>query len=277
MRHSERMLWRKLVDRDPRWVRFADKLAAKEYVKERCPDLALPTVLWTGTDANAIPDALLRGDVYVKTNHASGFNIRVRDGDADRQKLKETTDKWLATSYGVRDGEWAYGKVERRLFVEESIGDVDTDMLEFQVRAGDGKCILGSVMGHAKTSRQWVVYLDEDGVPVRQVPGKAKGLRATLPEGLDIRAPYLEAVRHTRSLSKGVDYARFDFLWNGTTLYGGEITMYPGAGIGEITDPAMSAATMSGWRLECSWFLSTRQPWPASLYANALRRRLAEG
>ena len=46
--YSERMLWRKLFDRNPLFVTFADKLATKAWIAARCPDLAVPQTLWTG-------------------------------------------------------------------------------------------------------------------------------------------------------------------------------------------------------------------------------------
>lgn len=97
-----------------------------------------------------------------------------------------------------------------------------------------------------------------------------------LPPGLEIAAAYREACEHTRRLSADADYARFDFFWNGRELYGSEITVYPGAGIGPLDDPKLYSMVRAGWRLENTWFLTTPQKWPASLYASALKRRLAK-
>jgi len=160
---SERMWWRKFVDRSPLHVTFADKLATKEYIRARCPELAIPRTLWAGTDAADIPDDVLRGDVYVKTNNGCSFNYRIRGGAVDRAQLKKTTDRWMKYRFGKEHGEWAYWPIEPKLFVEEAIGDVEAGLLELQVRAGWGECILGLVLGYAKTPRRWAVYVDEDG------------------------------------------------------------------------------------------------------------------
>lgn len=276
VRVTERMLWRKLVDKNPLFGTFCDKLAAKDYVKARCPQLAVARTLWTGLNADEIPDEVLRGDVYVKASHGCDFNLRVSGGAVDRRYLRTLTDGWLAQSYGRVHGESAYFALVPRLFVEEAVGDTETGMVEFQIRAGRGKCILGSVVGHAKTPRQWAVYLDENGVARTTSVGVVQGLRPELPEGLDIKAAYREAWNFARILSADVDYARFDFLWNGATLYGGEITVYPGAGIGEIYDPEVNRLIHAKWLLENTWFLTTPQPWPVRVYANAMRRWLAE-
>jgi hypothetical protein len=273
-RYSERMLWRKIVDRDPKFVVFSDKLATKGYLQRICPDLPVPRTLWIGKDADAIPEEALRGDVFVKANHGYNFNYRTRGGRVDRAALKEKTDRWLGSVHGVSTGEWAYSRVEPKLFVEEAIGDAEGDLIEFNVRAGNGRAILGSVIGHNKTPNQWVVYLDRDGQPTAGATDKAGAPVPTLPDGLDVRRPYRLALRCTEKLSVGVDYARFDFMWNGTELYGGEITVYPSAGYQEIVDPTIHLAIMTGWDLRTSHFLTRPHTGISRIYADALRRRL---
>ena len=167
--YSERMLWRKLVDRNPQFVLFSDKLATKEFIRNRCPDLPLPRTLWVGHDTDAIPDALLQGDVYVKANHGCNFNHRIRNGQYDRAVLRQKTRRWLDSVYGKKAGEWSYAEVEPKLFVEEAVGDAEVDLLEFQVRASNGNAMLGSIMGHAKTPAQWYDYLDPEGNPAPKV------------------------------------------------------------------------------------------------------------
>lgn len=273
-RYSERMLWRKIVDHNPKFVVFSDKLATKGYCQRICPDLPVPRTLWSGTDADAIPEEILRGDVFVKANHGYDFNYRVRGGRVDRAALKEQADRWLRSVHGLSTGEWAYSRVEPTLFVEESIGDAEGDLIEFNVRASDGRPILGSVIGHNKTPAQWVVYLDLDGNPTAGATDRAGTPAPPLPDNVDVRRPYQLALRYTERLSVGVDYARFDFMWNGTDLYGGEITVYPSAGYQEITEPSIHSAIMTGWDLRTSHFLTTPHTGIRRVYADALRRRL---
>jgi len=273
-RYSERILWRKIIDHNPKFVVFSDKLATKGYCQRICPDLPVPRTLWIGTDADAIPEEVLRGDVFVKANHGYNFNHRVRGGRVDRAALKEKTDRWLTSVHGVSTGEWAYSKVEPKLFVEEAIGDAEGDLIEFNVRAGNGRPIFGSVIGHNKMPNQWVVYLDLDGNPTAGARDKAGTSAPPLPDSIDVLRPYQLALRYAGQLSVGVDYARFDFMWNGTDLYGGEITVYPAAGHQEIVEPTIHSAIMTGWDLQTSHFLTTSRTGIGRIYADALRRRL---
>ncbi len=275
-RYSERMLWRKIVDHNPQFILFADKLATKAFLKNRCPDLPVPRTLWIGRDANAIPDELLRGDVFVKANHGCNFNHRIRGGQCDRGALRAKTERWLGSVYGRKGGEWAYSKVEPKLFVEEAVGDAEAGLIEINVRACNGKAIMGSVMGKCKTPNQWAVYLDPEGAPTLGMRDPEGSPISPLPKGLALMEPYHRAVQFAQKLSVGVDYARFDFLWNDAELFGGEITVYPAGGFLDPANSSVNAVTMTGWDLRQSHFLKAHHTGWMRIYADALSRRLKE-
>jgi hypothetical protein len=227
-----------------------------------------------GDDADAIPDALLRGDVYVKANHGCNFNHRVRNGQYDWAVLRQKTRRWLASVYGKKAGEWSYAEVEPKLFVEEAVGDVEAGMLEFHVRASNGQAMLGSVMGHAKTPAQWCDYLDPEGNPASGVHDPEGSPIVPSPRALTVIEPYRRAVQYARRLSVGVDYARFDFMWNGRELFGGEITVFPAAGMADPANSRARAILLGGWDLMRSHFLKSEHAGWTRLYADALKRRL---
>ena len=274
MRYTDRMLWRKIVDRNPDFVTFSDKLATKDYINRICPELPVPRTLWVGSSADEIPDALLRQDVFVKASHGSSYNFRTRGAPCDRRALRVLTDKWLTSIYGVASGEWPYAMVKPRLLVEEPVGDAEADLLEFNVRASNGNPVLGSLLGRAKLPGERLYYLDAHGAVTRGMSDPEGSPVMPLPPGLEIVEPYRRAVEFTRRLSAGVDFARFDFFWNGTTLYGGEITVFPAGGTSEPASRRLDAALCDGWDLRQSHFLKTRQPGLVGIYAGALRRRL---
>lgn len=170
---------------------------------------------------DAIPDECLQGDVLVKANHGCDFNYRVRGGRWDRSVLREKGQRWLTSVYGKLTGEWGYSQVEPKLFVEEAVGDEDAGLIEFQVRASNGTAMLGSVMGHCKTPAQWFAYLDPDGNQTLGMNDPDGSPIVPSPRALAAIEPYLRAVEYTRRLSVGVDYARFDFMWNGRDLLAG--------------------------------------------------------
>ncbi len=277
-RYSDRMVWRKIVDRNPLLVTFTDKLGGKDYVRRVCPDLPVPKTLWVGTDANLIPEEILQRDVFIKANHGCDFNHRTYGRPCDRTALAALTSGWLKKNYGHdgAGGQWTYDRVDRKIFVEETIGLKGPELIEFNVRASNGRAMLGSVMGKVKTPDQWYYYLDPQGRAtwgMSDLPGDA--IKPVPPE-LDIAKPYEQAVRFTERLSRGVDYARFDFMWDGEALFGGEITVFPAAGGDDPLHPHVIRTMDEGWDLNQSHFLQTPQSGWRKIYANALKRKLQQ-
>ena len=275
VRFSERMSWRKAVDRNPHFVVCSDKLASKAFVQRTCPDLALPATLWVGTDARDIPDELLRRDVFVKANHGCGFNFQTRGAPCDRAALAKLCRRWLKTKFGVETCEWPYFRVERKLFVEETIRlEGVSELLEFNIRANNGHAILGSVLGKAKMPEQWHFYLDPEGRPTRGMTDPAGGIIKPIPAHMNILEPFRQAVAFAQRLSQGVDYARYDFLWNGRTLFGGEITLFPAGGFDDALNPDTDLALLAGWNLLDAHFFRAPHRGLKRIYAAALRRHL---
>ena len=273
-RYSEWMLWRKLVDRNPQFGVFCDKLAAKEFMKNRCPDLPLAPTLWIGYDVEQIPAGLLKGDVFVKANHGCDYNFCIRDGQFDRAALLAQSRRWLSSIYGVKDAEWGYSQVKPKLFVETSVGDAKKDLLEFQIRISNGRAILGSVMGHSKMPEQWHAYLDPQGKPALGMGDPEGTIPVASARVAPAIAPYLRAVDYAQRLSAGVDYVRFDFLWNGHELYGGEITVYPAGGSSDPANSTTHALMLSSWNFRQTHFLKSRHTGWMGCYARALDRQL---
>jgi hypothetical protein len=138
-RFSERMLWRKLFDRDPIFVTFADKLAAKAWIARHAPELPTPRTLWAGERAEDIPHALLRPGVIVKTNHGSGFALPIRAVPPAREEVVTAARRSLARQFGRHRGEWMYAQVPRRIFVEELVSDGDAELMDLRLFAGGGR------------------------------------------------------------------------------------------------------------------------------------------
>ncbi len=273
--YNERMLWRKAVDHNPLFVVCADKLSAKAYVRQRCPEAAQPRTLWTGVDVDAIPEELLRGDVWVKASHGWNTNIEIAGGAVDRAALKQATEIWIKTVHGRRFHEWSSLRLKPRLFVEEAIKPARGELWEIEVRVASGRFAFGSMVRQNKRPGMWRIYLDRDGRPPPEEQGGEGFGPDGFPGALDLLPAYHEAVRLAERIGGELDYARIDFLWDGERLFAGEITIYPSAGLGPLDYPTVRGAVLREWRLSESDFMRRRHPWPVSWYRNALGRALA--
>jgi hypothetical protein len=279
LRYNEKMLWRKVFDRNPLFVIFSDKLAAKAFVSRLCPDLLLPEVLWVGDDASRIPAALLERPVVIKASHDCNKNFFPRPGNSHRDLPIAKLNRWLRRVHGRSHLEWAYGLAARKLFAEALIvPDPGDEIIDLSVHAVDGVPVFIEAITGNKTTRKRKGYFRADGARWPELDRKTDDARYQLPQDFRLPPSYVDAIGHTKRLGAGVDYARFDFIAASDRLYGGEITVYPGSGIGRHADFLVYNAVLSDrWDLTRSWFLRSGHGGLRRHYAEALGRFLAGG
>ena len=86
--------------------------------------VAVPDVVWRSATAR-LPDnaAIEPGWYFLKANHGSRFNAQVQFplSEVERTRLEGLAAGWLETGYGLRDGEWWYSTIPRRIFLERSL------------------------------------------------------------------------------------------------------------------------------------------------------------
>ncbi|MBZ9676714.1 ATP-grasp fold amidoligase family protein [Mesorhizobium sp. ES1-1] len=266
--YHERMLWRKLVDRNPLFVTLTDKLAAKAYMRGADPGLKLPATLWSGSDPAAIPQALLDGDLVVKVNHGCDMNIFVSDGLPNRAAIIHRTNRWLKRRFGVRDGEWSYWPIVPAVFVEERLvlcgGTVATDIKVH---------VCGGIICHVwveDTQADRSLLFDRNAVPM---PGRDPDYPRedqALPVNERLLAHVREAISLAPRIAGDLDYIRVDFLVAEDGLYGGEIAVYTAAGYATWTNPAITAEIERCWQLGQSAFMRRQHRGFARLYAHSL-------
>lgn len=285
-RYHEKMLWRKIFDHSPQIAIFCDKLAAREFVRRRLPDLELPDVFWIGKQGDDIPDEILNEDVVIKCNHGCDYNFFWHPDTSDGAELRTLTQAWMNSTYGQTNYEWGYTQVPRRLFAERLIrGLSPAGVIDINVRASCGEAIFTSVIIRNKTPQKAAGYFDNEGNPLTFANSPlAPAANSTdnyeqLPDDLDCKEIIKKCVAAAKVLSKGVDYARYDFLSDGVRIFGGEITSYPASGLSHASRPGElgpDVVVNDRWDLQRSWFLSTPQRGIKGIYAHFLRQALGE-
>ena len=281
-RYNEKMLWRKLFDHNPLFVTFTDKLATKVLVSRICPQLRIAEVLWVGDDISTIPADVLERPIVIKANHGCSKNFFPKAGETGRDIPVKRINNWLGKVHGRNRLEWAYGLAERKLFAEELIlPDEGDELVDLSVHAVDGApMFIEAIIGN-KTANKRKGYFGTNGARWPELEAKRRKLRPSLPLPEDFRLPpsYADALVHTRRLSAGVDYARFDFITASDRLYAGEITVYPGSGsTTRHSDFLLCNAVVSDhWDLSKSWFLHSCHRGLRRAYAKALSRFLRYG
>lgn len=98
---------------------------------------------------------------------------------------------------------------------------------------------------------------------------------SALPDDWQPPAGFCKAVEYSTVLVRELDHVRCDFLCVGDKVWFSEMTPYNFSGLGSFASRAEEATVYSRWDLGRSWFLRTRHKGWKRLYANALRRVLA--
>lgn len=274
---NEKMLWRKVFDRNPDFVKFSDKLRAKEYVRQRVPGIAQSPVLWSGTSLQDLPEDLAGQRCFLKVNHSSGMNIALDIGSVDKHQLAKATRGWLAHRHHRIHGEWGYRRVNSKFFLEADISaGQGADLIDLNVYVFSNTVTLIVATIGEKTAGERVTLFDADGCRLDAMRLSNRGYARTLALPDDFELPLDAKILDQQALAiaNGNDHLRVDFMWNGEKLYFCEVTVYPGGGYRSYSDPEIVQLMGQNWNLADSWFLRTSQSGWRRRYAAWLRERL---
>jgi hypothetical protein len=276
---SDKYLWRKVFDHDPQFTVFCDKLAAKDYVASRCPDIPAARVLWQGNDIGQAPAELLKGPGFLKSNHGSGFYLRLDEKPRSLDELRAITAGWLRGWHHTKPrkwkyrGQWGYKNVKRTLFIEEDLRtDSGGPIVDFSVYVFCGKVTDFSVMFDHKTDHIRYARFDSSGRRSDCEPSTAKF--SPLARDFELPVNVTKICDSAIKIAGGSDHLRIDLMWNGRELYFGEITVYSHGGFLPMPDKALLAKMAESWDLRRSWFLSNPQTGWRERYAKWLKRTL---
>lgn len=237
--YGEKMQWRKLFDRNPLFPLFLDKIAVREYVREKAPDLRMSEALWIGTDPDTIPfDDLPEQYVVKPTGHSgASYFVQSRD-DAIPENIKAKCREWLSSPYPRKRKEWAYSKVRQQIMIEERIaGDSNMDAfrdMRFYVFDGQTRLIQAGapyIKDNKRKSLPVHTFYDEhwQQMPYYKIKAQTKIAKAE-PE-----PPMFSDMRDTANrLGRDLDHIRVDFYVLGEETYFSELTVYSGSGFSRI-------------------------------------------
>lgn len=233
--HNERIVHKKLFDRDPLLIITSDKVKVRDYVTEKLGEEEASKILIpvyhiskTGED---IPHESWDFEFFMKSNHQSRANLLVKPGE-NPEKIKSICKKWLSQSYGQALHEWAYRDIPRRIICEKVIrtpeGMIPMDV-KFYCFNAKVKMVLFLADRFGDQSR---IFTDENKV---EIPGSqqfgAKKLE-TIPDF----PTYGKMLELSQILSQPFQYCRVDFYTVGNSIFFGELTHYTGSGIEKFDD-----------------------------------------
>jgi hypothetical protein len=228
--YSESILLR-CLEPDMRWAALTDKLAVRDYVREKIgeahliPLIAVPKKL-TRDVFDALPEAFV-----MKANHGCAFVKVVFDKSTTSfEELNALAEKWLSTDYYRLSRERHYHVIEPKLYFEQllldSSGKIPSD-LKIHVFGGrpQGPCIQTMIITDRFGDARGDLY-DEHWrrMDVTFGPYRPSDAPIARPEN------WREIERIAKRLAEDFAYVRVDLYSTGSQVFFGELTFTPGAG-----------------------------------------------
>ena len=138
---NEKIQWLKLYDRHPEYTKMVDKHLVKEYVSKKIgSQYIIPTIgIWDDPDIidfDKLPDQFV-----LKCNHNSGKGLFIcRDKNTiDIPVIKNRLQEALKEDYYLRNREWPYKNVQRKILAEEYISDGSDELRDYKLMCFNGK------------------------------------------------------------------------------------------------------------------------------------------
>ncbi|MCP5372503.1 MAG: hypothetical protein H6907_12300 [Hyphomicrobiales bacterium] len=202
---------------DPLRRRVSDKVLVKEFIRERA-GAHYPETLACCNSFESFLATDLPERCVIKPAHASG-RVVYADGPLDRAALDEVRS-WFDLNYYDLERELNYRDLEKRVIVEELLGDGITPPKDYKVFCFDGEPQFVQVDDGRFTDHTRNLYTtDWRMLPVRwPYANHAKDER---PESL------AEIVRLSRLVAAEFDFIRVDFYVTDGRVLIGELTNLP--------------------------------------------------
>jgi len=240
---NEKVVCKKLFDRNPLLVLTADKYRVRQYIREKIgweAEYHLIPLLFVTDNPETIPFDRLPEQYIIKPNNGAGRWIIVesikdyrteytvdRIGtfyDIENEKIINYCKQWFKTVHGAEWHEWAYGEIEPLIVVEELLYENANIPFSYKFCMFDGEC-------------KMIYVLNRDDITINIYDADFNMLdvkRKHHPLGPRKEKPkeFGKMIGFAEKLSEGFDFVRIDFYLVDDYVYFGEITHYPGSGHG---------------------------------------------
>ena len=242
---NEKIAWRKLHDRDPKMIAWSDKVAVKPIVAELIGEEHISPNLWIGNDPRAIPLAELPRPFVLKTSHASGTNIFVREDDVlDAQCICRKMESNLRIQLANTTMEWAYKLIPPRLLAETMLLESGNQVLtDYKFHVFGGKAHFIQVDTERFVNHRRSFYdTSWNKLPFGlQFPVHQENLLR--PKNIGIMLEIAEI------LGKQFSYVRIDLYNTAGKIFFGEATFYHAAGYEHFAPQEWDLRWGDLWRL----------------------------
>ena len=229
---NEKICYLKLYDRRPIFKTIADKIAVRDYVKEKTKnENLLVKLLGVYNNFSEIDFSVLPDKFAIKANHGSGYNFICKNkAELNLQELEHKVNSWLSEDFSYVALEPHYAGIERKILIEEYLENNDTGLDDYKIYCFNGKpSVILYIRG--RYQKKQCAFFD---INWNCLSYKNEGFEM-ITEEIPKPTKLAELLKYSAQLSKEFVIARVDFyVLNDGTIKFGEITLTPAAGYSKI-------------------------------------------
>ncbi|MGE3624448.1 MAG: ATP-grasp fold amidoligase family protein [Bdellovibrionales bacterium] len=244
---NEKINWRKLYQKDERFILYSDKIAVKDEIARLVGTEYVTPNLWSGENPRDIPFERLTPPYVIKVNHGWGSNIFVHSQkDVNREEIYAVMAKNLASRHGGRAREWCYQHIQPKILIEPMIisadGEVPVDykFFCFHGRAHFVQVDYDRFTGH----KQKMFDCDWNRLDARYTSYPHTNRASPKPK------PWQEMLRVAEAIAAKFDFVRVDlYVTPDDKVRFGETTFYPAAGMDTFTPQSWDYVFGEPWHI----------------------------
>jgi len=230
---SEKINWLKLFDRRPIHKVLADKVASHDFVRECGFDDILLERYGVWDTPGDVPLETLPDTFVLKASHGWRMNWFRRPGDPlPVREVRRKMRRWIATDHSLKDGEWQYRDIPRRVLAEPLLEAPGGQLTEYRFFCFGGVPKFVRVVGRHDEHGADAAHLDMDWQKLPFSREKQRDLdNPSRPSQFD------RMIKIAAALSAGEPFLRVDLYEIGGRIVFSELTLYPEGGALVITPP----------------------------------------
>ena len=258
--YNEKIIWKKLHDRNPLLTVTADKYSVRSYLKEllgkhEAEKILIP-VYHVTDNPGSIPFEELPEKFVVKPNHGSQMHLIVTgDKEKIKARIREKCKKWLKINYGLYSHEWAYRNISRKIIIEKLLQSEDGSLpKDIKLYCFHGKCRFLRASENRFDKEMLSAYFDLNWnlLPVHNPGYDIMKNPFEKPSNLD------EMIRLGEKLSAKFDAVRVDLYNLEGKIYFGELTHYDGSGMARFKPESFDFEMGSYWKTDRNYWKNSK-------------------
>ncbi len=241
---NEKMQWMKLYDSSPFKSFLADKLAVRDWVKERIGDSYLVPLLGVWDKFDDIDFDKLPNQFVLKCSHGSGYNLIVTDKTTlDITNAKPKIDTWMNEDYAFKAGfELHYSPIPPKIIAEAYLNPTQSKY-EIQVWQFNKKTkfVCVETIKDIDNLKRGVFYPNGERTEFEINPNYYKRL-----DKIPSQAIFDKSVKMAEKLNVDCLHCRIDFVEYNDDILFREVTFTSGSGLSPI-EPEQYSIILGNW------------------------------